>query len=237
MPIRAVLFDKDGTLLDYHLTWGPINVAAADLAAAGDRALADRLLALGGMDRTSMITRPGSLLAAAHTTEIANAWVEAGSPLLLDELARRLDALFTASATGSVPIGNLDACFSALRDAGLTLGIASSDNEASIRLMLKHLRLDQHIAFVTGYDSGHGVKPGPGMVFGFAAALGLQPSEIAVVGDNSHDIEMGRSAGAGLVIGVLSGTGDAATLMPIADACLADISELPAFLAPYLAAA
>lgn len=236
MPIRAVLFDKDGTLLDYHLTWGPINVAAADIAAAGDRDLADRLLSLGGMDRANMITRPGSLLAAAHTVEIASAWVEAGSPLSLQDLSHRLDALFTASATGSVPIGNLEACFSALRVAGLKLGIASSDNEASIRLMLAHLGLAHHIAFVAGYDSGHGVKPGPGMALAFAAALGLQPSEIAVVGDNSHDIDMGRNAGAGLIIGVLSGTGDAATLTPIADACLSDISELPAFLAPHLGA-
>ena len=234
MPIRAVLFDKDGTLLDYHLTWGPINVAAADIAAAGDQDLADRLLSLGGMDRANMITRPGSLLAAAHTVEIASAWVEAGSPLSFQDLSHRLDALFTASAIGSVPIGNLDACFSALRQAGLTLGIASSDNEASIRLMLAHLGLAHHIAFVAGYDSGHGVKPGPGMALAFAAALGLQPSEIAVVGDNSHDIDMGRSAGVGLVIGVLSGTGDAATLAPIADACLEDIGELPAFLAPHL---
>ena len=116
MPIRAVLFDKDGTLLDYHLTWGPINVAAADIAAAGDRELADRLLVLGGMDRASMITRPGSLLAAAHTLEIASAWVEAGSPLSLEDLAHRLDALFTASATGSVPIGDLEALLLGVRD-------------------------------------------------------------------------------------------------------------------------
>lgn len=236
MPIRAVLFDKDGTLLDYNLTWGPINVAAAEIAADGNLALIDRLLYEGGMDKATMMTKPGSLLAAGHTIEIAAAWVKAGSPLPLDDLSRRLDALFTASATGSVPIGDLDACFSALREKGLILGIASSDNQASIRLMLDHLGLAHHISFVAGYDSGHGVKPGPGMVLGFAAALGLEPSEIAVVGDNSHDIDMGRSAGAGLVIGVLSGTGDAATLEPIADICLTDIGELPAFLTPHIAA-
>ena len=112
---------------------------------------------------------------------------------------------------------------------------SEQDNEASIRLMLDHLGLAHHIAFVTGYDSGHGVKPGPGMALAFAEAIGLEPSEIAVVGDNSHDIDMGRSAGAGLVIGVLSGTGDKATLEPIADVCLTDIGELPAFLAAHTA--
>ncbi len=233
MPIRAVLFDKDGTLLDYHRTWGPINLAAAELAADGDAALAERLLDIGGMDRTSMITRAGSLLAAAHTREIAEAWVTAGSPLELTDLAARLDALFTASATGSVPVCDLDALFTRLTQMGLRLGIASSDNEASIRLMLSHLGLAHHITFVTGYDSGNGVKPGPGMVHACAKAFGITPAEIAVVGDNTHDIHMGRSAGAGLAIAVLSGTGGADDLAE-ADVCLADIDELPAFLAAHL---
>jgi phosphoglycolate phosphatase-like HAD superfamily hydrolase len=34
-PIRAILFDKDGTLIDYRATWQAANRAAAlDLAAA-----------------------------------------------------------------------------------------------------------------------------------------------------------------------------------------------------------
>jgi len=233
MPIRAVLFDKDGTLLDYHRTWGPINLAAAELAAAGDAALAERLLHVGGMDRESMITRAGSLLAAAHTREIAEAWVAAGSPLSPSELSARLDALFTASATGSVPVGDLDALFTALTGMGLRLGIASSDNEASIRLMLSHLDLAHHMAFVTGYDSGNGVKPGPGMVLACARAFSISPAEIAVVGDNTHDIDMARSAGAGLAIAVLSGTGGSDDLA-MADVRLADVMELPAFLAAHL---
>jgi len=233
MPIRAVLFDKDGTLLDYHRTWGPINLAAAELAAAGDAALAERLLQVGGMDRESMITRAGSLLAAGHTREIAEAWVAAGSPLPLTNLSARLNALFTASATGSVPVGDLDALFATLTGMGLRLGIASSDNEASIRLMLSHLDLAHHISFVTGYDSGNGVKPGPGMVLACAKAFGISPAEIAVVGDNTHDIDMARSGGAGLAIAVLSGTGGSDDLAA-ADACLADVMALPAFLAAHL---
>ena len=48
--IRGVLFDKDGTLLDYAATWMTANRAAALAAAGGDRELSQRLLVIGGYD-------------------------------------------------------------------------------------------------------------------------------------------------------------------------------------------
>ena len=41
--IRALLFDKDGTLFHYHETWFGILDAAALKVAASDRALADQV--------------------------------------------------------------------------------------------------------------------------------------------------------------------------------------------------
>ncbi len=40
--IRGVLFDKDGTLLDYAATWMTANRVAALAAAGGDPELGDR---------------------------------------------------------------------------------------------------------------------------------------------------------------------------------------------------
>jgi phosphoglycolate phosphatase len=94
-----------------------------------------------------------------------------------------------------------------LRSAGYLLGIASSDSEGGIRRTVEVLGLVRHISFIAGYDSGHGPKPEPGMLLGFARHLGIAPSEIMMVGDNRHDMEMARAAGAGAAIGVLSGTG------------------------------
>ena len=54
---------------------------------------------------------------------------------------------------------------------------------------------------------------------------------IAVIGDNRHDLEMARSAGAGAAIGVLSGNGGRADLAPLADAVLDSVRDLPAWLA------
>jgi phosphoglycolate phosphatase len=46
------------------------------------------------------------------------------------------------------------------------------------------------------------------------------------VGDTSADLQMGRAAGAGMVIGVLSGAGPAEVLAPYADHLLASIADL-----------
>lgn len=224
--LRAILFDKDGTLLDYEKTWGGINRAAAALAGAGDPELAARLLDLGGVDPSSGLTRADSLLAAGNTREIAQAWVAAGSPHEVGALTRQLDALFTQSAALAVPVTDLAALFGRLTARGLVLGIASSDSEAAIRATLRTFRIEAHVRAVIGYDSGFGSKPGPGMVLGFSALTGIAPAEIAVVGDNLHDMEMARAAGAGWRIGVLTGTGSAAGLARAADLCLPSIAAL-----------
>lgn len=228
--IRAVLFDKDGTLLDYHRTWGPINRRAATIAGAGDASLAARLLAAGGMDDATGITRADSLLAAANTAEIAAGWIADGSPLGQDELTAALDALFTAAADGGYAVTDLPALFATLKARGLKLGIASSDSEGAIRRFAVHHGVDGLLDFIAGYDSGHGVKPGGGMVTAFAASVGVPAAEVAVAGDNLHDMAMAKAGGAGLRIGVLTGTGTAATLGPASDLVLASVAELPAAL-------
>jgi phosphoglycolate phosphatase len=56
--------------------------------------------------------------------------------------------------------------------------------------------------------------------------LRVAPTRTAVVGDSLVDLEMGRNAGAGRVIGVLSGIGDADHLAPVADILLPSVAGL-----------
>ncbi len=51
-----------------------------------------------------------------------------------------------------------------------------------------------------------------------------------MVGDNPHDLEMGRAAEAGLVVGVLTGTGRREDLVARADHVIESIVELEALL-------
>lgn len=230
MSIAGILFDKDGTLLDYFKSWSPVNRKLALIAADGDADLAAKLLKACGMDPETGHVVADSLLAAGNTEEIAEGLVAAGAKLSAEALVKDLDWLFAEAAANAVPVTDLAAFFAQLKARGLKLGIASSDNELSIRRTAERFGFLDHVDYIVGYDSGHGCKPEPGMVFGFLSATGLSAAEVAVVGDNSHDMMMGRNAGAGLTIGVLTGTGTRETLSPLADHCLADITAIEALL-------
>jgi phosphoglycolate phosphatase len=75
-------------------------------------------------------------------------------------------------------------------------------------------------------DDGVGVKPAPEMLLAICATLGTAPDRTAIVGDTPADLAMGRAAGAGTVIGVLTGVGGRDELEPLADAVLDSIREL-----------
>jgi len=231
MTIAGILFDKDGTLLDYHRTWMPANRRAALAVAGGDADLAARLLALGGYDAGAGRVGAGSPLAAWSNAEIAALWaaqVPGGDALAATAL---VEAIFVESGRdGAVPVTDLAALFARLRDRGLRLGVATSDSAEGARASLGRFGVLEQLDFIAGYDSGHGSKPGPDMVHGFCAATGLPTTRVAVVGDNTHDLEMGRAAGAALVVGVLSGTGARDDLGALADHLLADITELESLL-------
>lgn len=224
--ITAILFDKDGTLLDYQSSWGQINRRAAMIAAKGDVAFAAQLMRFGGMDPDSGITYPDGLLAAATAREIATAWVAEGAPFTADTLTALLDEEFCNSVGSVVPVTDLAALFTRLKGRGMRLGIASSDGAASIVRTVERFDLVPHVDFIAGYDSGYGVKPGGGMVAGFCAHTGVAPAAVAVVGDNGHDMEMAHAGGAGLRIGVLTGTGTRESLAPVSHMVLGSIEEL-----------
>jgi len=228
--IAGILFDKDGTLLRYDESWGPVNREAARIAAAGNAELEPQLLFSGGMDPVSGHTRADSLLAAGNAAEIAAGFVSAGSPLAVGELTRLLDELFIRSADYSVPVTDLAGLFARLKARGLKLGVASSDNEAAIRQTAIRFGFIDHLDFIAGYDSGHGVKPTAGMVLGFCHATGLEPAQVAMVGDNNHDMHMGANAGVGLKVAVLTGTGSPETLSAASDLCIDDITGLETLL-------
>lgn len=224
-----MLFDKDGTLIDFNATWLPACRLAARRVAefAGDPELADVLMRLGGWDAGRGAWQPNSLLTSASNAEIIENWAAAAGV----HDARRieslvLDTFYDCAVSSAVCIEGIHDLFASLSARGLSLGVATMDDERTARATLAGIGLDRWLDFVCGADSGFGTKPGPGMLEAFCRHVGIRPDEVVMIGDSPHDLNMGRRAGAGLVVGVLSGTHGADELAPLADHVVEDATGL-----------
>ncbi len=222
--IRAVLFDKDGTLFDFQATWGAWAHQLIDLLAGGDATLGAAMADAMAFDRASGRFRPESMVIAGTGREVAE--------LLAPIVGRDADTLEAqiAEAAAAAPLAEsvpLRALLQRLRAAGLKLGVATNDFEGVAR---------RHVAgvidlfdFIAGFDSGHGGKPEPGMLLAFARQCGLPPAAVLMVGDSRHDLIAGRAAGMA-TLAVLTGVAQAGDLADLADTVRPDIGHLPELL-------
>ncbi|MEO1678537.1 MAG: HAD family hydrolase [Pseudomonadota bacterium] len=226
-PIAGLLFDKDGTLFGFQATWGDWSEAliAGLLPDAPERQ--DDLATRIGFDRTARSFRPESPVIAG-TIDDAVALMLPGLPEWSDAglRAHLIEESLAVRPSEAVPLAPLMGRF---RAAGLTLGVATNDAEEAAHAQFAGIGIAEAFDFVAGADSGHGAKPGPGPCLAFAAATGLSPGAVVMVGDSLHDLHAGRAAGMATVA-VLTGVASAEDLAPHADAVLADIGDLPAWL-------
>ena len=233
--IRGILFDKDGTLLDFDATWASAyRRCARNVAELAGEIDADSLLTAGGYDPVAGRFEPRSVLASGTNREIATLWARLCT-LDRQVVVRVVEReLREASDRDAAPITDLEARFADLVSRGYLLGVATMDDEAPARAALDRLGARRHLSFLCGGDSGLGTKPAPGMVNAFCAATGLEAGETMVVGDTPHDMEMARAAGAGCRVAVLSGACTRAVLEPLADHVIESIEELDDVLEPRI---
>ena len=230
MPIRAILFDKDGTLVDIQLTLGPATCDVLWRLSDGDQAMAARLAELTRVDTASRRLMPGCPVISEATDVYGRTWAQALGRGYTQAFEREIDRLFLETTLEHLhPIGDPRAVLAALHQAGYRLGIMTNDAEANTRAQMQRLGIAGLIEFVAGYDSGLGQKPDAAPVLAFASALGLGPSDIAVIGDSPHDLIAARAAGA-TAVGVLSGPNGAEVLRAHADLLLPSIMKLPGWL-------
>lgn len=229
--IRGILFDKDGTLVDFQRTWFAIGERMALEAAGGDRVRADALMREAGYDFAAGAFRADSVFAAGTNADIVALWYKELPGTARDAMVAHFDRVTAAEgALQAVALDGAMETLAGLHAAGYRLGLCTNDSTGGAEKTLLALGVAQMFDAAYGYDAVARPKPAPDAVHAFCALTGLRPAEVAVIGDNRHDLEMARAGDAGLAIGVLSGTGTRSTLAPMADAVLDSVVELPALL-------
>ena len=230
MRVRALLFDKDGTLVDIQSTLGPATCDVLAHLSMDDPALFGRLARITQVDAAAQRLLPGCPVISEATDVYGRLWAQSLGRPFTPEFCAEIDRLYLQACLDHLhPIGDPRAVFATLAGCGLRLGIMTNDAEANTRAQLSRLGVEDLVMFVAGYDSGLGQKPDAAPVLAFASAVGVAPGEVAVVGDSPHDLIAARAAGS-LAVGVLSGPNGADILAPHADVLLPSIAKLEGWL-------
>lgn len=225
-PVRGVIFDKDGTLVDFHATWDPATGAGLRVATSDETGLRAAAEAIG-YDLDTDTIRPDSIF-VAETNEVIFAALE--PHVDLDVFTR---ACMEAAGDSTAPADGLPDLLNALRNRGIGLAVATNDWEEIAADQLEILGWVELFDVVMGSDSGFGAKPEPEMVLEAARRLGVEPSEALMVGDTAHDLHAGRAAGMETVLVTGSGSTAAVTteVLELADIVVTSLAELEAELA------
>ena len=223
--IRAILFDKDGTLTDFRATWTDwlreaVHALAAE--AGADPGLVAETL---GFDLVAdRIADHGPFVTQSNEQHVRRLAPRVGwtTEALADWVERR------ARDVAQVVVPGAGDALAALERDGWTMGILTNASTAEAVHHLDRMGLRGHFARVIGYDVA-GPKPDPAGALTYARERRLAPSEVLVVGDGMTDMEAARRAGMP-AIGVLTGTLSRADLGPHARAVLDDVTALPGWL-------
>ena len=139
VAIRGILFDKDGTVIDYWRTWVPINREVAAVRGQRRRGRWPRSCcgSAATTPHTDRIT-PGSVLAAGSVDDIADAfaapaWARAPPPELATASRPSFAAVALCTRRWSTGLAQT---LAELKRRGLRLGLATNDSTGGLEASL-----------------------------------------------------------------------------------------------------
>lgn len=181
-PLRLVVFDIDGTLIDSLASIRAAMEAAAG-AAGVDRPDPDRV-------RRSIGLRLDAAIAEIFGEATRDRWAA------LAEYYKESHRALRAGGERHDPLfpGALEA-IEAIEASGCLLGVATGKGRRGLDLVLEMHGLEGRFVTLQTADTGPG-KPHPDMLERAMGEAGVEPGDTLMIGDTSFDMAMARAAGA-----------------------------------------
>ncbi len=190
--VRAIAFDLDGTLLDtIHDLAAAVN---ALLAEEGYEPLAkDELRAMVGKGMANLVQRALARAGGVPPAAIDDATLRAA-------LGRYQERYAAVLGRETRPYPGMAEGLARLAAMGFPLAVVTNKAARFVRPHLEHAGIAHLFALVVGGDTLPTRKPDAGPLLHVAAAFGIAPAQLLMVGDSINDVAAARAAGCPVLV-------------------------------------
>lgn len=244
MKISGILFDKDGTLLDFHKFWIPaalrvIKRILSDYRMPNTSLYMETALHSIGIVQNRVLS-DGSFAWKTYRDiaidlKSALETLQTGLHIDVNEMEEKLMWYFEEEAIAGnkniVGTADLPVIFQSMRENGVQVGIATTDTYRATIKCLKELRILPFFSFFAADQMPEPMplKPDGRIILRAAEQWCIAAESILVVGDARSDMEFAHNGGA-IAVGVLSGVSAREQLEPSADYILDSVADIPALI-------
>ncbi|MGI9607907.1 MAG: HAD family hydrolase [Acidimicrobiales bacterium] len=218
-PVQLIVFDLMGTLIvDDGLVEGAYSDALSQAGhPPGTDTHVDLLHRIGeGRGRPTLVVLSDVL----------------GDPVAAEEASWAFDDSILAHLDALEPVPEAHAILDELRNRSILAAVTTSFSGEVRKAVLDRLGWSGTFAAELSAHGSRRGHPAPDLLLEAILELSIDSvAQVAIVGDTAADLEAGNRAGAGLVIGVLSGTHDRQRLEQAPHTHLIDsVADLPGVL-------
>ncbi|MGD9567237.1 MAG: HAD family hydrolase [Sedimentibacter sp.] len=231
--IKGILFDKDGTLIDFSL-WRDAGIKTIQTIMDEYNLNSDKLFK--ELQKSIGITENGvepfGALAYRSHEDLAcelHFILNKHKNIELDTFKTHVVELLRKEVLRDnvefKEIADIKKLYEHLNSNGIKMGLATADSMQSAMHMINKLDLNESFDFIGAYDGIMKRKPHKDMCERFCSMYNLNPSEVAIIGDTYNDMMFAKNSGS-IGVGVLSGVSSKINLKDIANVIIPSVEYL-----------